>query len=87
MPLIEVGRVCIKKLGRDAGSKAVVTKVIDGNFVTIVSSTRLKDRKCNVKHLEFLAEKIDPKDKTMLAQSLEIEEQKLNPQAQKAQKK
>lgn len=87
MPLIEVGRVCIKKQGRDAGSKAVVTKVVDGNFVTIVSSTRLKDRKCNVKHLEFLAEKIDPKDKAMLAQSLEIDEQKLSAPAQKPAKK
>lgn len=87
MPLIEEGRVAIKKFGRDAGSKAVVTKVVDGNFVMIVTSDRLKERKCNVRHLEFLAEKIDPKDKSMLAQSLEIEEQKLSPAPQKGQKK
>ncbi len=77
MALVEEGRVCIKKLGRDAGSKAVVTKVIDGNYVQIISSARPKSRKCNVKHLEFLQEKIDLRDKAQLAKTLEIDASKL----------
>ena len=77
MALIEEGRVCIKKLGRDAGSRAVVTKVIDGNFVKIMSSLRPKERKCNVQHLEFLSEKVSLSDKDQLARVLEIDKAKL----------
>lgn len=73
MALVEVGRVCIKKFGRDAGDKAVVTKVIDGNFVEIVTHTRPKNRRSNIKHLEFLAERIDPKNTEELNTTLEIE--------------
>ena len=76
MPLIETGRVCIKRLGRDAGDKAVVTKVIDANFVSIVTSRRPKERKCNVKHLEFLSEMVDGASKDQIAKVLEIDASK-----------
>ncbi|VVC02128.1 50S ribosomal protein L14e [uncultured archaeon] len=53
MAAIQVGRVCIKTKGRDAGEKVVVTKVIDENYVMIRSPARKKgDRKCAVLHLE-----------------------------------
>ncbi len=77
MALLEEGRVCIKRFGRDAGSKAVVTKVIDKNFVMIMTSTRPRERKSNIKHLEFIAETVDVKDKAQMAKTLEIEEQKI----------
>ncbi|MCL5239622.1 MAG: 50S ribosomal protein L14e [Candidatus Marsarchaeota archaeon] len=77
MGLVEVGRVCVKKFGRDAGKRAVVTKVIDANFVHIMTSVRLKERKCNVKHLEFLSEKVDPKSKEQVAKALEVEAAKV----------
>ncbi len=77
MALVEQGRVCIKKSGRDAGDKAVVTKVIDANYVNIVTSSRLKERKSNIKHLEFLNERIDPASKEQLAKALEVEASKL----------
>jgi ribosomal protein L14E/L6E/L27E len=77
MALLEEGRVCIKKFGRDAGSKAVITKVIDSNFVMIMTSTRPRDRKSNVKHLELLSEKVDLGNRPQLAKTLEIEESKI----------
>ncbi|MEM4554725.1 MAG: hypothetical protein QXT25_02645 [Candidatus Anstonellaceae archaeon] len=54
MAAIQVGRVCIKTKGRDAGQKVVVTKIIDKNFVMIRSQARKKkpERKCSVLHLE-----------------------------------
>ena len=53
MPAIQVGRVCIKTKGRDAGEQVVVTKVIDGNFVVVRSKARKnKERKCAILHLE-----------------------------------
>ncbi len=84
MALVEEGRVCIKKFGRDAGARAVITKVIDTNMVMLVSAERPKDRKCNVKHLEFLNEKVDPKSKDQLYKALEIEEPKPKQQAEAA---
>lgn len=77
MALLEEGRVCIKRFGRDAGSKAVVTKVIDQNFVSIMSSARPRDRRCNIKHLEFISEKVDLKDRAQVAHALEVEESKI----------
>ncbi|MEM4633738.1 MAG: hypothetical protein QW275_01150 [Candidatus Anstonellaceae archaeon] len=54
MAAIQVGRVCVKLKGRDAGEKVVVTKVIDENFVMIRSPARKKspERKCAIVHLE-----------------------------------
>ena len=77
MALIEVGRVCVKKFGRDAGKRAVITKLIDSNFVNVVTTVRQKERKCNVKHLEFLSEKIDASNKEQVAKVLEVETSKL----------
>lgn len=48
--MIDVGRVCIKTSGRDAGMLCVIIEKIDDNFVTIDGETRR--RKCNIKHLE-----------------------------------
>ncbi len=77
MRLIEEGRVCIKKYGRDAGRKAVIVKVIDDNFVSIVTELRPKPRKCNINHLEVLAEKVNAADKNEIAKVLEIPAEKL----------
>ena len=49
---IEVGRLCVKLAGRDAGKECLIVDVIDSNFVTIEGNTRR--RKCNIKHLELL---------------------------------
>ncbi len=61
--ILEVGRVCIKKYGRDAGKKAVITAIESDGFVRILTAVRAKERRCNPKHLEFLTQKIDIKDK------------------------
>ncbi len=50
--MFEVGRVCVKIAGRDAGQTAVVVDVMKDGFVLIDGNVRRK--KCNVKHLEPL---------------------------------
>ena len=50
--MIEIGRVCIKLAGRDAGELAVIIDKIDKNFVKIDGNVRR--RKCNLTHLEPL---------------------------------
>ncbi|HDM22502.1 MAG: 50S ribosomal protein L14e [Methanomicrobia archaeon] len=58
--MIEIGRVCTKIAGREAGNKCIIVDVIDKNYV-VVSGPKVKRRRCNIKHLEFHPEvkKID----------------------------
>jgi large subunit ribosomal protein L14e len=59
MAAIEVGRLCVKIAGRDAGKECVIVDVQDKNFVIIDGNTRR--RKCNITHLELLPHKADIK--------------------------
>ena len=52
--MIEVGRVCVKIAGRDAGLKCVIVDVLGKNTVLVDGQTRR--RKCNMAHLEPLAQ-------------------------------
>ncbi|ADZ09054.1 50S ribosomal protein L14e [Methanobacterium lacus] len=65
MPAIEVGRICVKIAGREAGEKCVIVEIIDDNYVEVVGST-IKNRKCNLKHLE-------PVDQTIEVKSDDVE--------------
>lgn len=56
---MEIGRLCVKLAGRDAGKKCVVVDVLKDNFVLIDGATRR--RKCNILHLEPLAQSIQIK--------------------------
>ena len=57
--MLEVGRVCVKLAGREAGKRCVVVKKVDKNFVMIDGD--VKRRKCNVDHLLPLAQVLDIK--------------------------
>jgi large subunit ribosomal protein L14e len=59
--MIEVGRICLKTAGREAGKYCVVLKKMDEKFVLITgpkAATSVKRRRCNIEHLEPLTEKI-----------------------------
>jgi len=49
---MEIGRLCVKLAGRDAGEECVVVDVLDNNNVLVDGNTRRK--KCNIMHLEPL---------------------------------
>lgn len=85
--LLEPGRLCIKKFGRDAGSRAVVTKVLDNGFVNVMTAVRPKERRCNTNHLEFLNETVDLKDNEQVKKVLGIKEKTERPAAQAQSKK
>jgi len=55
----KIGLLCMKIAGRDSNKKCVIIEEIDENYVIIDGETRR--RKCNIKHLEFLDEKLDIK--------------------------
>lgn len=58
MASIEIGRVCVKIAGREAGEKCVIVDLIDENFVEVVGSS-VKNRRCNINHLEPLEDTIE----------------------------
>ncbi len=57
MSAIEVGRVCIKTLGREAGKTCVIVDILDKNFVVIDGN--VKRRRCNIKHIEPTDKKVE----------------------------
>jgi large subunit ribosomal protein L14e len=64
MPSIEVGRICVKLNGREAGQKCVIVDVIDKNFVLITGPkkvTGVRRRRTNVKHLEPTEDTVEVK--------------------------
>ncbi len=52
MSIFDVGRLCVKIAGRDAGRKCVVVEQLDNTSVLVDGGVRRK--KVNVKHLEPL---------------------------------
>ncbi len=62
MPKVfDVGRICVKIAGREAGRKCVVVDIVDDNFAVVTGPkplTGVKRRRANVKHLEPLPYKI-----------------------------
>ena len=62
MSIFDVGRMCVKIAGRDAGRKCVVVEKVDTQFVVVDGDVRRK--KVNTKHLEPLETTVDLKGKT-----------------------
>jgi len=54
MPAIEVGRVCVKMVGRESGRKCVIVDVMDKSFVVVTGPkkvTGVKRRRVNINHV------------------------------------
>jgi large subunit ribosomal protein L14e len=64
LPAVEVGRICVKLLGREAGRKCVVVDVTDKSFVLITGPkavTGVRRRRANINHVEPLQDVIEIK--------------------------
>ena len=59
--MYEIGSLCMKTVGRDAGKKCVVIQHLEGPYVLIDGETRR--RKVNKAHLEPLGKQLDIKEK------------------------
>jgi len=54
VPAIEVGRLCYKVRGHEAGRKCVIVDIIDENLVLVTGPKQLtgvKRRRVNIKHI------------------------------------
>jgi len=61
MPAIEIGRVCVKTMGREKGKRCVVVDMVDKSFVLVTgprSISGVKRRRANVEHLRILDEMV-----------------------------
>lgn len=64
MPAIEVGRICVKQVGRESGKKCVVIDVMDKSFALVTGPkkvTGIKRRRVNINHVMPLQDKIEVK--------------------------
>jgi large subunit ribosomal protein L14e len=62
MPAIEVGRICVKVTGREAGKKCVIVDIMDKSYILISGPkkvTGVRRRRTNVNHVEPLLDKIE----------------------------
>jgi len=77
MPVIEIGRICVKLAGREAGRKCVIVDIIDDNFVLVTGPKNIsgvRRRRVNIMHIEPTDKKVDiPKGATdeQVAEALE----------------
>lgn len=61
MPAIDVGRICVKLSGREAGKKCIIVDIVDKNFVLVTGPKQLngvRRRRVNINHLEPTANRI-----------------------------
>ncbi len=93
MALLDIGRVCIKTAGREAGKIAVIVDKIDNKFVLV--DGQVKRRKCNIMHLEPTNKFVKIKKaashedviKALASVGIEIKEQQKPWKAKKPEKK
>ena len=59
---MDVGRICVKLKGREAGSRCVIVDVVDRNYVIVTGPpevTGVRRRRVNMSHLQPLDEVVD----------------------------
>ncbi|MCJ7718360.1 50S ribosomal protein L14e [Candidatus Bathyarchaeota archaeon] len=64
MTAIEVGRICVKATGREAGKRCVIVDLADKSFVLVTgpkSVTGVRRRRANIDHIEPLQDKVEIK--------------------------
>jgi large subunit ribosomal protein L14e len=60
MSVYDIGRICVKTMGREAGNHCVVVDIVDKNYI-IVDGLKIRRRRVNYKHIEPLKEVIEIK--------------------------
>ena len=91
--MYDVGRVCVKIAGRDAGRKCVIVDNVDDNHVLIDGQTRR--RRCSITHLDATSKQIKIKKNAsnkevvdaLNKEGIKCVEKKERPKEQKDEKK
>jgi len=60
MSVYDIGRVCVKTVGREAGKYCVIVDVIDKNYL-LIDGLLVRRRRTNFKHVEPLPDIVEIK--------------------------
>ncbi|MFX0140112.1 MAG: 50S ribosomal protein L14e [Candidatus Hodarchaeota archaeon] len=60
MSVYDIGRLCVKTMGREAGHYCVIVDVIDKNYL-LIDGLKVRRRRVNFKHIEPIAETLEIK--------------------------
>ena len=60
MSVYDIGRVCVKTMGREAGNYCVIVDIIDKNYL-LIDGLKIKRRRVNYNHIEPTTDMIEIK--------------------------
>jgi large subunit ribosomal protein L14e len=60
MSVYDIGRVCVKTMGREAGSYCVIVDIIDKNYL-LIDGLKIKRRRVNFNHIEPTSDMVEIK--------------------------
>ncbi|MFW9821743.1 MAG: 50S ribosomal protein L14e [Candidatus Thorarchaeota archaeon] len=60
MSIYDIGRLCVKTMGREAGHYCVIVDVIDKNYL-LIDGLKVRRRRVNYNHVEPITDTIDIK--------------------------
>ena len=60
MSVYDIGRLCLKTMGREAGYYCVIVDIIDKNYL-LVDGLKVRRRRVNFNHIEPIADTVDIK--------------------------
>ena len=60
MSVYDIGRICIKTMGREVGHYCVIVDIIDKNYL-IIDGLKIRRRRVNYRHIEPITDTINIK--------------------------
>jgi len=60
MSVYDIGRVCVKTMGREAGKYCVIVDVIDKNYL-LIDGLKVRRKRVNYNHIEATSDMVDIK--------------------------
>ncbi|UCD02132.1 MAG: 50S ribosomal protein L14e [Promethearchaeota archaeon] len=60
MSVYDIGRICVKTMGREAGYYCVIVDIIDKNYL-LIDGLKVRRRRINYKHIEPIKENVEIK--------------------------
>lgn len=60
MSVYDIGRLCVKTMGREAGHYCIIVDIIDKNYL-LIDGLKVRRRRVNFNHIEPLADTVDIK--------------------------
>ncbi|UCC20759.1 MAG: 50S ribosomal protein L14e [Promethearchaeota archaeon] len=60
MSIYDIGRLCVKTTGREAGYYCVIVDIVDKNYL-LIDGMKVRRRRVNYKHIEPIDETVEIK--------------------------